>query len=172
MPLPAGWSWSRSTPSVRRAARPSVEVPSSRVYGALNDYSALSYRDAWDRFFARVRETYPFGDEKRIDWDAIDAKITPLVDLVENDLTFHLLIARFGDLLVDTHVSYLSVPVLQNLLIGGIGVSGITLTDEGEVVITGWCRTRRRRGSGCALATCCWRLTASRRRRRSTTRRC
>jgi len=138
MPLPAGWSVVALDAEPFAVLRgPSVEVPIIESIGALNDYSALSYRDAWDRFFARVRETYPFGDEKRIDWDAIDAKITPLVDLVENDLTFHLLIARFGDLLVDTHVSYLSVPVLQNLLIGGIGVSGITLTDEGEVVITG-----------------------------------
>lgn len=138
MPLPAGWSVVALDAEPFAILRePAVEVPIIESVGALNDYSALGYRAAWDRFFARVRETYPFSAEKRIDWDALDAELTPLVDRVQNDLEYHLVIARFGELLADTHVNYVSVPVLQNLLIGGIGVSSLTLTDDGEVVITG-----------------------------------
>jgi len=138
MPLPAGWSViALDSEPFAVVRQPVVEVPILETIGALNDYSDLSYRTAWDRFFERVRETYPFSDEKQVDWDALYAKITPVVDLADDNLAFHLIIARFGELLADTHIGYVSLPVLQTLLIGGVGVSGLTLTDAGEVIITG-----------------------------------
>lgn len=137
MRLPAGWSVIALDETPFRVIRePVVDVPILESLGALNDYSELDYRRAWEQFFARVRETYPFSEEKGIDWDAIYDELTPLVDLAEDDLSFHLIITRFGELLADTHIGYVSVPILQHLLIGGIGVSGITLTDAGRVVVT------------------------------------
>lgn len=138
MPLPAGWSVvSLDERPYRIIREPVVEVPIVESLGALNDYSALTYRAAWEQFFARVRETYPFTAEKEVDWDAIYAEITPLVGLATSDLTFHLVITRFGELLADTHVGYASMPILQNLLIGGVGISGLVMTDDGELVVTG-----------------------------------
>ena len=137
MPLPAGWSVIALDAEPFTIIRePVVEVPIIESLGALNDFSTLDYRPAWEQFFARVRETYPFSDEKAIDWDAIYDEITPLIDLVEDDLSFHLVITRFGELLADTHIGYVSIPILQNLLIGGVGISGVTLTDAGRVVVT------------------------------------
>jgi len=138
MPLPAGWSIVNLDERPYRIIRePVVEIPIVESLGALNDYSALTYRAAWEQFFARVHETYPFAAEKEVDWDAIYNEITPLVGLATSDLTFHLLITRFGELLADTHVGYASVPILQNLLIGGVGISGLVMTDDGELVVTG-----------------------------------
>lgn len=137
MSLPAGWSVvALGQEPFTVTQEPIVEVPILETLGALNDYSALDYRPAWEQFFARVRETYPFSEDKGIDWDAIYDEITPLIDLAEDDLSFHLIITRFGELLADTHVGYVSVPILQNLLIGGIGVAGLALTDSGDVVVT------------------------------------
>ena len=137
MPLPAGWSVvALGEGTFEVIQEPVVQVPIVESLGALNDYSNLDYRPAWEQFFARVRETYPFSDEKAIDWDAIYDEITPLIDMAEDDLSFHLIITRFGEMLADTHVGYVSVPILQNLLIGGIGVSGLALTDDGDVVVT------------------------------------
>lgn len=138
MPLPAGWSavsFDAEPFAVQR--QETVDVPIVESFGQLYDYSALSYREAWEALFARTQQTYPFTAQKALDWPAIYAEITPLIAQVTRDLDFHLVIARFGSLIPDTHVGYTSLPVLQTYLMGGIGVSGLAVTDSGEVVITG-----------------------------------
>ena len=136
MTLPAGWSavnLDTDPFTVRRDE--TVDVPLLETLGALNDYSNLTYTEAWQRLFERTRATYPFTAEKNIDWDAIDAEVTPLVNVATTDLAFHLAIARFGELIPDTHIGYASLPVMQNFLLGGVGIDQLAVTDDGEVVV-------------------------------------
>ncbi|MCL4238403.1 MAG: hypothetical protein KJ047_09155 [Anaerolineae bacterium] len=134
--LPAGWSVvSLETEPFTLLREPSVTFPIVESFGSLNDYSGMSYLDAWQTLFQRTAETYPFSAEKALDWDAIYTEITPLVKRAANDLDFHLIITRFGNLIPDTHIGYVSLPVMQNFLLGGVGISRLTVTDAGDVVV-------------------------------------
>lgn len=136
--LPEGWSVVRLAANGFEIVRePTVDLPLIESLGALNDYSEMDYIDAWGTLFARTRETYPFSDLKDVDWDAIYAAITPAVEASENLLDFHLAIASFGGMIPDMHIGYTSLQVLQGLLLGGVGISALDVTDEGQVIVTG-----------------------------------
>lgn len=135
--LPAGWSVIALDAEPFEVLREdTVAVPIIESQGELHDYGGLSYLDAWDALYARTRETYPFSADKNLDWDAIYAEITPMIADAANDLDFHLIITRFGELVPDTHIGYVSMPVLQNFMLGGIGIAGVEITDAGEIVVT------------------------------------
>lgn len=136
MALPAGWSvvdLDAEPFTVQR--EPRVDVPLIESVGALNDYGDLDYEAAWNELFERTRETYPFTADKNIDWQAIYDEITPVVKRATSDLEFHLTIARFGGLIPDTHIGYVSAPVLQTFLLGGVGIDALAVTDNDEVVV-------------------------------------
>jgi C-terminal processing protease CtpA/Prc len=136
--LPAGWSVVALDGAEFTLIRDdTVEMPLVESFGNLHDYGDMSFSDAWEALFARTRETYPFTADKDIDWDAIHDEITPLVAQAESDLDFHLIMARFGSMIPDSHVSYGSVAVLQNYMLGGIGVTSVAVTDAGDIVVTG-----------------------------------
>ncbi len=135
MTLSAGWSVVSldSDPfSVQRDA--TVNVPVIESIGGLANYSSMSYLDAWNALYQRARETYPFTAEKHLDWDAIYNQITPAVKAATSDIEFHLAMASFGALIPDTHVGYVSLPVVQQLLFGGVGARQLVVSDAGEVV--------------------------------------
>jgi len=135
--LPQGWSIIALDAEPFTIVRnPTVDVPLVESMGALNDYSTLSYRDAWQQLYERARTTYPFTVEKQIDWDNIYQTITPLVEQADSDLAFHLVMSSFGAMIPDTHVGYVSLPVMQTYLLGGVGIRQITLTDDNELVVT------------------------------------
>ncbi len=135
--LPAGWSViSLETDPFTLVRDARVDVPIIESIGALNDYSDLSYLDAWQDLFERTRETYPFTTEKNLDWESIYSAVTPLIKQAESHLEFDLAIASFGSLIPDTHIGYASLSVTQRLLIGGVGIEAMAVTDAGEVVVT------------------------------------
>ncbi len=138
MTLPAGWSVvSLETDPFTVIRDTSVDIPVVESFGGLNDYSDLDYVEAWNALYTRTAVTYPFTAEKSLDWDAIYAEITPLVERAITDLDFHLTVTRLGGLIPDTHIGYVSVQVMQNYLMGGIGIWGLTVTDDEQVVVTG-----------------------------------
>ncbi len=135
--LPAGWSAIALGEAPFAVLRqPTVELPLVENVGQLNDYADLSYTEAWERLFARARLTYPFTAEKGVDWDAIYREVTPLVEAATNTLDFHLAMAHFGSLIPDSHIGYVSLPLVQQFLIGGVGILELRVTDAGEVVVT------------------------------------
>ena len=134
--LDAGWSVVRLDTEPFTVLRdPVVDVPIVESTGGLNDYSTMSFLDAWNTLFQRTQETYPFTTEKHINWDAIYGEITPLVKAAETIVDFHLIMARFGELVPDTHIGYVSLPVMQNYLMGGVGIAKLVVTDAGDVVV-------------------------------------
>src|SRR5690606_17799284 len=97
MALPAGWSViSLETDPFTVLRDETVDVPIFESIGALNDYSDLTYREAWEDLFERTRETYPFTGEKNLDWESIYSTITPVIEQAASDLEFDLAIASFG----------------------------------------------------------------------------
>lgn len=138
MMLPAGWSViDLDSDPFTIIRNETVDIPLIESMGALNDYSSLSYQDAWEKLFARTRETYPFSEEKGLDWDAIYDEVTPYIEAATQDIEFHLAITHFGGLIPDTHIGYVSLPVMQTFLMGGVGISELAVTSANEIVITG-----------------------------------
>jgi carboxyl-terminal processing protease len=134
--LPAGWSVvSLDTEPFTVIRDETVTVPIIESLGALNDYSDMSYQDAWDALFQRTRETYPFTAEKHLDWDAIYNDITPRVQAAQSALDFHMAIIHLGELIPDSHLNFVSTPVLLQYLFGGVGISEIGITDDEQVVV-------------------------------------
>ncbi len=135
--LPSGWSVIALERSPFASIRDAfVELPLVENVGQLNDYAGLSYTEAWERLFARARLTYPFTVEKDVDWDTIYHEVTPLVEAASDALSFHLAIAHFGSMIPDSHIGYVSLPVVQKFLMGGVGITALGITDEGQVVVT------------------------------------
>jgi C-terminal processing protease CtpA/Prc len=136
MTLPAGWSVVElDAESFTVVQDNTVDIPIIESIGQLHDYSDMDYQAAWEALYARARETYPFTEDKRLDWDAIYAEITPLVQQAQSDLDFHLIIARFGGLIPDTHIGYSSLPVMQTFLLGGVGIGQLLVTDDEQLVV-------------------------------------
>ncbi|MCZ7538936.1 MAG: S41 family peptidase [Anaerolineae bacterium] len=136
MTLPAGWSViALETDPFTLVGGENVDVPIIESIGALNDYSDLSYLQAWQDLYERTRETYPFSGDKNLDWDAIYSTITPLIKQAGSHLDFDLAIASFGSLIPDTHIGYASLAVTQRFLVGGVGIEALAVTDAGEVVV-------------------------------------
>lgn len=136
MPLPAGWSVvSLASEPFTISREAHADLPIVESFGGLNDYSAMSYLDAWETLYQRTAVTYPFTAEKKLDWEAIYQQITPAIQQAGSDLEFHLAITRLGDLIPDTHIGYVSVPIMQTFLFGGVGVRRLSVTDDGQVVV-------------------------------------
>ncbi len=51
----------------------------------LNDYSELSYTEAFDAAIELMRERYSFTEYKNVDWDALVEEFRPLVEEAETD---------------------------------------------------------------------------------------
>lgn len=134
--LPTGWSVIALDDDPFGVIRqPEVTVPVTEQR-ELKDYSELSYDEAWNRLFDRVKVTYPFAEQKRINWDSLYNFIDPMVQQVGTDVEFHFVMARFGSLIPDTHVSFVSTPLVASMLVGGVGLGKLAVTDAGEVLVT------------------------------------
>lgn len=134
--LPAGWSViSFETDPFTVIRDEIVDIPIVESFGGLYDYSEMSYQEAWDTLFQRTRETYPFSAEKELDWEVIYDEIAPLVQAAQSKADFHLAVTRLGELIPDNHIGFVSVPVLQEYLIGGIGIVEVGVTDDDQVIV-------------------------------------
>lgn len=109
---------------------------------ALDDFSNLSYTEAFDAMVEKFRTEYAFTELKNIDWDAMSAEFRPRFEQAEadNDVDAYLLAMRdFTWAIPDVHVStYPGGDVVnQDFLVnsaGGLGMAIQDLTDDGTVV--------------------------------------
>lgn len=104
--------------------------------GALEDYSKLSYSEAWDKLFTRVSTHYPFTKLKKINWKAIHDKVQPMVDAATDDSLFEEAIQAFVLSIPDTHVGMGAIPQkAQVAILGELGIGDMVLTSDGQVVV-------------------------------------
>ena len=71
---------------------------------AVNDYSDMSYTDAFEAMFEKVSREYPFTEEKDIDWDALHLEFTPLVASAEDSADYYRALRDFTYEIPDAHV--------------------------------------------------------------------
>jgi C-terminal processing protease CtpA/Prc len=136
-PIPAGYNLvdlNQEPFKVYKEANP--EITLNEGEGAINDYSKLSYVDAFDALFKKVSVEYPFTQEKHIDWQALYAEFAPQVASAQNDDDFYRAIKAFTLAIPDTHVGVSFNPtVFREGYGGGFGLVLAELSD-GSIIVT------------------------------------
>lgn len=143
MDIPAGWSvvdLDKEPFTIDRSENPSVDLlePES---SALDDFSSLSYTEAFDKMLEKFRNEYAFTEFKKIDWDAKAAEFRPRFEQAEakNDKHAYALALRdFIWSIPDTHVSFDQSLLQEDFATetaGGLGFAARE-TDDGKFIVT------------------------------------
>lgn len=136
MDVPAGYSVIDldAEPFVlTREEEPQIELYEGVV--AVNDYSDLSYSEAFANLFAKASREYPFTEEKGIDWQALQAAYEPQFEQVDDDLGFYELMREFLAEIPDGHVGItLDSQVFFEQAGGSFGMTLAELSD-GRVIV-------------------------------------
>ena len=105
---------------------------------ALEDFSDLSYTEAFDKMVAMFREQYAFTELKHIDWDALEAEFRPrFVEAEANDdvQAYRRALRDFMLLIPDGHIT---APLIREDFDrdtrGGLGMS-IRELDDGRTIV-------------------------------------
>ncbi|MFN2196692.1 MAG: S41 family peptidase [Anaerolineales bacterium] len=104
--------------------------------GALNDFSDLSYEEAFSEMFMKASREYPFTAEKQIDWDALYNQYLPLIRDARTDLEYYNAIRHFSYEIPDGHVNIsLNPEAFYYEAAGGYGMTLAELSD-GRVIVS------------------------------------
>ena len=104
-PIPAGYNivdLDREPFITYKESQPKIDLIEGEV--AVNDYSDMSYTDAFEAMFEKVSREYPFTEEKDIDWDALHLEFTPLVASAEDSADYYRALRDFTYEIPDAHV--------------------------------------------------------------------
>lgn len=139
--LPAGWSvidMDQAPFKIDRSEKPTIDLiePEST---ALDDFSQLSYTQAFDKMFEKFKNEYAFTDLKQIDWDAKGKEFRPRFEDADKNNDSHAYVLALRDFIwsiPDTHVGFYT-PLLnddfQNYVAGGVGFA-MRETDDGKII--------------------------------------
>ncbi|MFZ4815363.1 MAG: S41 family peptidase [Phototrophicaceae bacterium] len=144
--LPQGWTtvnMNTATFTFDRSATVAIDLlePES---GVLNDYSALSYPEAFDALVELLRTEYAFTEYKNIDWDALHAEFRPLMEEADanaDSLAYKRALRAFAWRIPDGHVSVggAGAQELSSDFVtateGGLGMNIVEL-DDGRVIVS------------------------------------
>ncbi len=141
MDLPAGWSvidLDKSPFALDRSDSPVIDLlePES---AALDDYSALSYSEAYEKMVEKFKNEYAFTELKDIDWDAKAEEFRPRFADAEKNKDQHAYALALRDFIwsiPDTHVGFdqsLLNDDFQTEIAGGLGFA-MRETDDGRII--------------------------------------
>lgn len=109
---------------------------------ALDDFSGLSYVEAFDAMLAMMREEYSFTELKGIDWDALEEEFRPRFEAATEDDDAGAYMFALRDFLwsiPDGHIGFSFDQTLQSAfsaeVAGGLGLA-IRETDDNRVIVT------------------------------------
>lgn len=134
-PVPAGYSLvDLDARPFRVYKEPEPFLTLTEGAGAVNDFSAMSYGEAFDALIEKVAREYPFTAEKNIDWAALQSTYGPQMDTARDDAEFSRLLHDFILQIPDSHVG---MPLDQQYFAqnygGGLGLVAAELSD-GKVI--------------------------------------
>jgi len=139
--VPAGWSvidLDQTPFTIDRSEKPTIDLlePES---AALDDFSALSYTDAYDKMVEKFKNEYAFTELKKIDWDTKAKEFRPRFAEAEAKSDKHAYALALRDFLwsiPDTHVG-LDQALLNDDFraetAGGLGFA-MRETDDGKII--------------------------------------
>ena len=143
MDLAAGWSvvdMDESPFTVDRSAEATVDLVEPES-AALDDFSGMSYTEAFDAMLEKFTNEYAFTDLKGIDWEAKGAEFRPqfeAAETAEDPHAYALAVRDFIWSIPDSHVSFQTTALdgdFDQETAGGLGLA-ITETDDGQIVVS------------------------------------
>jgi C-terminal processing protease CtpA/Prc len=135
--FPAGYSFvDLDADPFRVYKQPTLELVLNEGASAVNDFSEMSYTDAFETMFTKVSTEYPFTQFKDLDWDAIHAQIAPMVASATNDDEFYVALRDLTYMIPDAHVGISFNPNVFWPEIGGEFGLVLDQLDDGKVVVT------------------------------------
>ena len=142
MDLPAGWSvidLDQAPFSIDRSEDVTIDLLEPKN-AALDDFSGLSYSEAFDSMLEKFKNEYAFTELKKIDWDAKVDEFRPRFEEAETAKDEHAYALALRDFIwsiPDTHVGLVDRSLLQDdfqeAISGGLGF-GIRETDDGKII--------------------------------------
>jgi C-terminal processing protease CtpA/Prc len=131
MDLPAGWSvidMDRSPFAIDRSENPTLDLyePES---SALDDFTQMSYTEAFDAMLEKFRNEYAFTELKEIDWDEREEEFRPRFEEAEKAKDAHAFALALRDFIwsiPDTHVGMDTTALQGDFaedIAGGIGLA-------------------------------------------------
>ncbi len=106
---------------------------------ALDDFSGMSYTEAFDAMIEKMRKEYAFTEYKGIDWDALSAAFRPRFEHAERNRDALAYRRALRDLLWQIPDGHVSGPfVVEDYQRGAVGGLGMLIRelDDGRVIVT------------------------------------
>jgi hypothetical protein len=141
MDLPAGWSvidMDQTPFSIDRSEDPKIDLLEPENT-ALDDFSGLSYSEAFDSMLEKFKNEYAFTELKKIDWDAKADEFRQRfkeAETAKDEHAYALALRDFIWSIADTHVGFdqsLLESDFQEDIAGGLGF-GMRDTDDGKII--------------------------------------
>ncbi len=136
-PIPAGYSivdLDQEPFITQKESQPQIDLIEGEV--AVNDYSDMSYTDAFETMFEKVSREYPFTEEKDINWDALHQDFAPRVSSADNGDDYYSTLRDFTYRIPDAHVGITFNPdVFYEEQGGSFGLVLKELSDGRMIVI-------------------------------------
>ena len=142
MDISAGWSvinMDESPFRVDRSDKPTVDLIEPEG-AALDDFSQLSYTQAFDKMLEKFTNEYAFTELKKIDWAAKGKEFRPRFEEAEKNSDPHAYVLALRDFLwsiPDTHVGLADFDMLRDDfrhdVEGGLGFA-MRETDDGKII--------------------------------------
>jgi C-terminal processing protease CtpA/Prc len=141
--LPEGWTLvdlDTDPFTFDRSSSPTVDLLEPESL-ALDDFSGMSYAQAFDAMLAKFRTEYAFTDYKGIDWDQREATFRPRfieADAMSDGEAYALALRDFLWAIPDAHVGMdtnLLDPIFAEETAGGVGIA-IRQLDDGRVLVS------------------------------------
>jgi carboxyl-terminal processing protease len=134
--IPAGYSLvdlNKEPFRVYKEANPKITL--NEGAGAVKDYSAMSYSEAFDALFKKASVEYPFTKEKGINWEALYQQSKPNFDKASSSQDFYIALRDFAYQIPDGHVNVtLDRDVFYANYGGGFGLVLALLSDQTIIV--------------------------------------
>ena len=104
-PIPAGYSLvDLESHPFRVYKEPTPELDLLEGATAVNDFSAMSYPEAFTALFDKVSREYPFTPEKGLDWAALKAEFLPRMQAADTYPEYYRALKDFTLAIPDGHV--------------------------------------------------------------------
>ncbi len=124
-----------------RSANPVIDLIEPEG-AALDDFSEMSYTEAFDAMLDKFTREYAFTEYKQVDWAALGEQYRPRFEQAEDDDDSDAYVLALRDFLWeidDGHIALYPQPAVmgnefETAISGGIGL-GIRDTDDGRVIV-------------------------------------
>lgn len=141
MDLPAGWSvidMDQTPFAIDRSDSAVLDLYEPESI-ALDDFSGMTYTDAFDAMLEKFRKEYAFTEYKEINWDALGKEFRPRFEAAEKDRDSYAYALALRDFLwsiPDTHVGMDTSALNEDFfadIAGGIGLA-LGETSDGKII--------------------------------------